>query len=108
LHDFSLLLRLTDIAYKLKAGFLSKLKYCDRGRLLMARARADVNKRILCCDWLDKKSLMSLYVSGCLLVDSNACRQSLGKAAAAALYTESVCQSVGEGKAVVSDCQAEN
>jgi len=38
---------------------------------------------------------MSLYVSGCLLVDSNACRQSLGKAAAAAtLYTESVSQSV--------------
>jgi len=32
---------------------------------------------------------MSLYVSGCLLVDSNACRQSLGKnAAAATLYTE--------------------
>jgi len=39
--------------------------------------------------------VMSLYVSDCLLVDSNACRQSLGKAAAAAtLYTELVCQSV--------------
>jgi len=38
---------------------------------------------------------MSLYVSDCLLVDSNACRQSLGKAVAAAtVYTESVCQSV--------------
>jgi len=36
---------------------------------------------------------MSLYVSDCLLVDSNACRQCLGKAAAAALYTESVSQS---------------
>jgi len=47
-----------------------------------------------CYDWLDNKSLMSLYVSDCLLVDSNVCRQSLGKAAAATLYTESVCQSV--------------
>jgi len=39
---------------------------------------------------------MSLYVSDCLLVDGNVCRQSLGKAAA--LYTESVVgnQSVGE------------
>jgi len=37
--------------------------------------------------------VMSLSVSDCLLVDSNACRQSLGKAAAAALYTESVSQS---------------
>jgi len=37
---------------------------------------------------------MSLYVSDCLLVDSNVCRQSLGKAAAAALYTESVSQSL--------------
>jgi len=38
---------------------------------------------------------MSLHVSDCLLLDSNACRQSLGKAAAATtLYTESVCQSV--------------
>jgi len=36
---------------------------------------------------------MSLYVSDCLLVDGNVCRQSLGKAAAAALYTESVSQS---------------
>jgi len=36
---------------------------------------------------------MSLYVSDCLLVGSNACRQSLGKAAAT-LYTESVCQLV--------------
>jgi len=36
---------------------------------------------------------MSLYVSDCLLVDSNACRQSLGKAAAATIYTESVSQS---------------
>jgi len=35
----------------------------------------------------------SLYVSDCLLVDSNVCRQSLGKAAASALYTESVSQS---------------
>jgi len=43
-------------------------------------------------------SLTSLYVSDCLLVDSNVCRQSLGKAAAAALYTESVCQSVGESQ----------
>jgi len=67
----------------------------------MARAKADVNKRILCCDLLDNKSLMSLYVSDCPLVDSNACRQSLGKAAAAALYTESVCQSVGESQSVV-------
>jgi len=34
---------------------------------------------------------MSLYVSDCLLVDSNACRQSLGKASAdVTLYTESV------------------
>jgi len=30
---------------------------------------------------------MSLYVSDCLLVDGNVCRQSLGKSAAAALYT---------------------
>jgi len=39
--------------------------------------------------------VMSLYVSDCLLVDGNVCRQSLGKAAAAAaaLYTESVSQS---------------
>jgi len=40
---------------------------------------------------------MSLYVSDCLLVDGNVCRQSLGKAVAAAaatLYTESVSQSV--------------
>jgi len=38
--------------------------------------------------------VMSLYVSDCLLVDSNVCRQSLGKAAAvAALYTESASQS---------------
>jgi len=36
---------------------------------------------------------MSLYVSDCLLVDGNVCRQSLGNAAAAALYTESVSQS---------------
>jgi len=44
---------------------------------------------------------MSLYVSDCLLVDGNVCRQSLGKAAAAAtLYTESVCQSVGESQSV--------
>jgi len=39
--------------------------------------------------------VMSLYVSDCLLVDCNACRQSLGKAAAAAtLYTETVSQSL--------------
>jgi len=45
--------------------------------------------------------VMSLYVSGCLLVDSNACRQSLGKAAAAAtIYTESVCQSVVRSQSV--------
>jgi len=80
----------------------------------MARARADVNKRILCYDWLDNRSLMSLYVSDCLLVDSNACRQSLGKAAAAAtLYTESVCQSVVGSQSVVvrqslSVCQWES
>jgi len=37
--------------------------------------------------------VMSLYVSDCLLVDGNVCRQSLGEAAAAALYTESVRQS---------------
>jgi len=37
--------------------------------------------------------VMSLYVSDGLLVDSNVCRQSLGKAAAATLYTESVSQS---------------
>jgi len=36
---------------------------------------------------------MSLYVSDCLLVDGNVCRQSLGEAAAAALYTGSVRQS---------------
>jgi len=36
---------------------------------------------------------MSLYVSDCLLVDGNVCRQSLGKAAAATIYTESVSQS---------------
>jgi len=58
-----------------------------------ANARADINKRILCNDWLGNKYVMSLYVSGCLLVDGNVCRQSLGKAAAAALYTESVSQS---------------
>jgi len=63
-------------------------------------AEADINKRVLCCDWLGNKSLMSLYVSGCLLVDSNVCRQSLGKAAAAALYTESVCQSVSRCQSV--------
>jgi len=34
----------------------------------MARAEADANKRVLCCDWLDNKSLTSLYVSGCPLV----------------------------------------
>jgi len=93
---------------------LLNVEYCDRGRLLMARARADVNKRILCCDWLDNKSLMSLYVSYCLLVDSNVCRQSLGKAAAAAtLYAESVCQSVVRSQSVVvrqslSVCQWES
>jgi len=45
---------------------------------------------------------MSLYVSDCLLVDSNVCRQSLGNAAAAAatLYTETVSQSVGEFESV--------
>jgi len=37
--------------------------------------------------------VMSLYVSDCLLVGSNVCRQSLGKAAAATIYTESVRQS---------------
>jgi len=31
---------------------------------------------------------MSLYVSDCLLVDSIVCRQSLGKAAATAIYAE--------------------
>jgi len=37
---------------------------------------------------------MSLFVSDSLLVDSNVCRQSLGKAAAAATsYTELVCES---------------
>jgi len=30
--------------------------------------------------------VMSLYVSDCLLVDSNVCRQSLGRAAAATIY----------------------
>jgi len=53
---------------------------------------------------------MSLYVSDCLLVDGNVCRQSLGKAAAAAtLYTESVCQSVDQSQSVVirvSRCQS--
>jgi len=39
---------------------------------------------------------MSLYVSDCLLVDSNACRQSLGKAAAATLYRDG--QSVGRSE----------
>jgi len=40
---------------------------------------------------------MSLNVSDCSLVDGNVCRQSLGKAAAAAtLYTESVSQSLSE------------
>jgi len=51
---------------------------------------------------------MSLYVSDCLLVDSNVCRQSLGKAAAAAMYIQSrsvsrsvrVSQSVGESQSV--------
>jgi len=44
---------------------------------------------------------MSLYVSDYLLVDSNVCRQSLGKAAAAAtLYTETVSQSGGEFESV--------
>jgi len=27
-----------------------------------ARVEADVNKRVLCCDWLDNKSLTSLYI----------------------------------------------
>jgi len=41
--------------------------------------------------------VMFLYVSDCLLVDGNVCRQSLGKAAVAAtLYTESVSQSLSE------------
>jgi len=46
--------------------------------------------------------VMSLYVSDCLLVDGNVCRQYLGKAAAAAatLYTESVCQSVAGSQLV--------
>jgi len=61
---------------------------------IRASARADINKRILCSDWLGNKYAMSLYVSDCLLVDGNICRQSLGKAAAAALYTETVSQSV--------------
>jgi len=60
----------------------------------------------MCCDWLDNKSLTSLYVSDCLLVDSNVCRQSLGKAAAAAIYTESVCQSVSLSQSRESLCQS--
>jgi len=43
---------------------------------------------------------MSLYVSDCLLVDGNVCRQSLGKAAAAALYTEAVRQSVDQSQSL--------
>jgi len=50
---------------------------------------------------------MSLYVSDCLLDDSNVCRQSLGKAAAAVtLYTESVRQSVEQSQSL-SVCQWE-
>jgi len=45
--------------------------------------------------------VVSLYVSDCLLVDGNVCRQSLGKAAdAATLYTKSVCQSVVGSKSL--------
>jgi len=73
----------------------------------MARARADVNKRILCYDWLGNKYVMSLYVSDCLLVDGNICRQSLGKAAAAALYTESVSQSDDQSQFVGSQSVGE-
>jgi len=50
---------------------------------------------------------MSLYVSDCLLVDGNVCRQSLGKAAAAALYTESVSQSDVRGQFVRSQSVGE-
>jgi len=51
---------------------------------------------------------MSLYVSDCLLVDGNVCRQSLGKAAAAAtLYTESVSQSEDESQFVRSQSVGE-
>jgi len=50
---------------------------------------------------------MSLYVSDCLLVDGNVCRQSLGKATAAALYTESVSQSVDQRQSLSdSRCQS--
>jgi len=58
--------------------------------------------------------VMSVYVSDCLLVDGNACRQSLGKAAAAAtVYTESVRQSFVVSQSVVvrqslSVCQWES
>jgi len=52
---------------------------------------------------------MSLYVSDRLLVDSNACRQSLGKAAAAAtLYTESVRQSDDQRVSSFVVSQSEN
>jgi len=51
--------------------------------------------------------VMSLYVSNCLLVESNVCRQSLGKAAAAALYTESVRQSDDQSQFVRSQSVGE-
>jgi len=51
---------------------------------------------------------MSLYVSDCLLVDGNVCRQSLGKAAAAALYTESVRQSDDQRVSSFVVSQSEN
>jgi len=60
-------------------------------RLVGRCARRVVNTH--CKQMLGNKYVMSLYVSDGLLVDGNVCRQSLGKAAAAAtLYTESVCQ----------------
>jgi len=50
---------------------------------------------------------MSLYISDCLLVDSNVCRQSLGKAAAA-LYTDSVSQSDVRRVSSLAVSQSEN